>query len=528
MGGALKSSSSEFEGHESRASLHRIVRNSVFNSVVNAISAISYMVLFIALARGLQPTAMGEYYTLFALILVVQMVFEMGIPTVMTGRIARTPSRQKEILAEATVLATISIAAQIALFACMGLAASRFSSHPGALPRFLLGGCAAAAIQIQRYCAGVFRAFELFKYENVMRLGQGSSLAIAVLVLIKSGAAELNLMIAVLTASHVLAALYMIVNLWGRFRSPGWHWDRARMKDWLAESIPLGISESIRGQGWQLDTVLLGLMQPAVVVGIYNAAYRPLTMFYWLPLAATAATYPTFVRLATSPLQFNQAVANCIRMLWIGALPVAVVISLGAEQLITLLAGREYLEAAIPMRILVWKILFASLAILYRFVFAAIGQLPSLARIVLVAAVLDAAAELILIPRWGYLGACSGTLLGEFVFTAMTLVVCGQLKIRCMDWNLLARAALAASVMAALLWPVHRAPLPIFLSAAAVATGVYVLCCLLTGALGWAEARHLFDALGGRKGSTSSAHETVGVPLTAPPFEDLSEESAHR
>jgi O-antigen/teichoic acid export membrane protein len=215
-------------------------------------------------------------------------------------------------------------------------------------------------------------------------------------------------------------------------------------------------------------------------------------------------------------------------MVWIGALPIAVIISLGAEQLITLLAGREYLEAALPMRLLVWKILFASLAILYRFVFAAIGKLPSLARIVLLAAALDAATELILIPRFGYLGACFGTLLGEFVFATLTIAVCRQLNIRCMDWTSLARAALAGGAMAALLWPVRQTPLSVFLPAAAIATLVYLLCCLLSGALGWAEARHLYDALGGRKESLPGARETVGAPLTSPPFEDVSEESAHR
>jgi O-antigen/teichoic acid export membrane protein len=320
----------------------------------------------------------------------------------------------------------------------------------------------------------------------------------------------------------------MVVSLQWRFRSLGWRWDPARMKEWFTEAIPLGVSESIRGQGWQLDTVLLGLMQPAVVVGMYNAAYRPLTMFYWLPLAASAATYPTLVRLAGNPPQFNQAVSNCIRMLWIGALPVAVIISLGSEQLVTLLAGRDYLEAALPMRILVWKILFASLAILYRFVFAAIGQLPSLARIVLLAAAIDATAELILIPRWGYLGACSGTLLGEFVFTAMTLVVCRQLNIRCMDWSGLARAALSAGLMGAVLWSVHQTPLTIFLPAAAAATLFYFLCCLLTGALGWAEARHFYDALVGRKESVTAGPGTATVPLMSPPFGDVAEESARR
>jgi O-antigen/teichoic acid export membrane protein len=474
---------------------HRSVRNSVFNTLINGTSAVSYMVLFIALARGLQPAAMGEYYTLFAVVLIVQLVFEMGIPTVMTGRISRVPSEFRGIVTEATALQAFSVGGQFIAFLCMGTLAAWHSGDTGTLLRFLLGGCAAAGIQVQRFCAGIFRADELFIYENVMRLGQGLGLAVTVVALISFGVTNLTLMIAVLAASHALGALFLVVNVQNRYHCLTWRAGLGGVKGWLAEALPLGVTDSIRGQGWQLDTVLLGILQPASVVGLYNAAYRPLSVLYWLPTAASAATFPTLVQLARRPDLFNRAVANSVRILWIVSLPVAVIISVGAEHFIALLAGHEYVDAALPMRLLVWKILFASLAIQYRFVFAAIGKLSTLARIALFATALDVATELVLIPFWGYFGACSGTLLGELVFTLLTLSVCKQLGIRCADWGPITRAALAGCVMGALLCSARQVALPAFLIAAAAATGVYLLVCLLAGALGWDELGSFYEAL---------------------------------
>jgi O-antigen/teichoic acid export membrane protein len=366
----------------------------------------------------------------------------------------------------------------------------------------------------------VFRGFELFKFENITRLWQGASLAISVITLIELGASDLNLMVALLAASNVVSALYMVFSLIRRYPVLAWHWDLARMKDWLTEAIPLGICESIRGQAWQMDTVILGLLQPAAVVGLYSVAYRPLTILNWLPLAAAAATFPMLVRLAGSPAQFNRAVANSTRMLLINALPLAVVISVGAEYLVTTLAGKEYVDAAMPMRILVWKILLSSLAILYRLVFAAVGKLPALARLILLGAALDAASELVLIPLWGYLGACCGSLIGEVAFDLMALQACRALGIQCINWRSLAGAVVAAGTMAAALSLARGTALPVFILAAGGATLLYFAVCLLTGALNWNELRHLSDSIRGvkatrdRESKESETDETGAMTAT--------------
>src|SRR5262249_1203666 len=152
--------------------------------------------------------------------------------------------------------------------------------------------------------------------------------------------------------------------------------------------------------------------------GIYSVAYRPHAPLVFLPRSVLAATFPAFTRMAADAATLGRAFAQSIRLLWIAGLPIAVAISLYAEPLITTLAGREYLEAVPLMRILIWKTALAFLSTQFRFLFAAVGKLQTYARLVLVVFLLEAVVEMALIPWWGCLGACTGSVLGELGFTA--------------------------------------------------------------------------------------------------------------
>ena len=60
----------------------------------------------------------------------------------------------------------------------------------------------------------------------------------------------------------------------------------------------MGLADVVRKLTWQLDTVLLALLQPAAVVGIYTVAYRPLGALNWLPQAVMSALFPSLARMA--------------------------------------------------------------------------------------------------------------------------------------------------------------------------------------------------------------------------------------
>src|SRR5205823_11229595 len=155
----------------------------------------------------------------------------------------------------------------------------------------------------------------------------------------------------------------------------------------------------------------------------------------WLPRAVATATFPAFARLAESDrAALSRAFSDSVRLLWIASLPLAVAICVCAEVVVRALAGYEYLEAAQPLRILIWIACLSFLSFPLGLLFAALGQQRLYARLVLAIFLLELVPEIVLIPVWGYYGACMGSEVGELVFTIVGLALCRSLGIGQIDW----------------------------------------------------------------------------------------------
>src|SRR5262249_42715050 len=146
-------------------------------------------------------------------------------------------------------------------------------------PGFVAAGGACAGLQVQRCCAGAFRAFDEFGAENAAAVLQGVAVAALVAALILIDRVSLGGVAAMLALSQALPAAYMIVRLVRRWPL-GWRLRGAVLRDWLRAGGLLGGGDMIRGMTWQMDSVLVGLLQPAAA-GLYNVAYRPLGPLNW-------------------------------------------------------------------------------------------------------------------------------------------------------------------------------------------------------------------------------------------------------
>ena len=277
-------------------------------------------------------------------------------------------------------------------------------------------------------------------------------------------------------------ALFLLINMQRR----GWlGWPRVpSAKNWLAESVPLGLGDVLRGLCWQIDTVLLGLLQPAAVVGFYSVAYRPLGPINWLPLGILTAMFPSFARMARDNRDaLQKTFASSIRLLWIASLPLGVFFCLCAETVILLLAGPDYREAAQPCALVIWITSLSFMSYPFRYLFTALGRPRLYAVLVLLMLTTQGTISLTLIPRWGYWGACTGSVVAESLFTTAGLILCYRLGVGGIEWSRLAVAAFAAVGMAGLLWPARTLAWPLLAVTAMAATAVYLALCILLGAV---------------------------------------------
>src|SRR4051812_38019333 len=165
-------------------SVRRIVGNSTMNLAAQGLNAFFNVVVVVLLARGIGKEALGAFYTVFALIIVVQVVLELGLSTVLTQRLVQAPATWNETVSEAIGLLIVVALASAAVLVGIGIAWSWLDGDPARVGHFAAAALACAAIQVERFTAAVFRASERFGFENLGRVVQGAIFAALVLALV--------------------------------------------------------------------------------------------------------------------------------------------------------------------------------------------------------------------------------------------------------------------------------------------------------------------------------------------------------
>ena len=353
------------------------------------------------------------------------------------------------------------------------------------VPMFAAAGLACALRVIMEFYAAVFRGLERFEYENIARVIQSGVFAIGVIACVyPPQEAALYKALAALVISNAASAFYIAWALERGWKCLRFELSREVIRTWVPESLPLGVGDLVQRITWQVDTILLGQLRPLGEVGLYSIAYRPLQPLNLVPRTVLAVTFPEFSRLAhVDRPALSRAFAASIRLLWIISLPISIAVCAIAEPLIVIPAGTEFVEAAIPLRLLIWIVNLSFISTQFRFLFTAIDQQRTFTRLVVPILALKVIAELALIPLLGYYGACLGALLAE-----ASLVVAGLWMLRAhglggLDWLRMARALPAGIAMAVPLWLLQGVHWTMLIAATTAAGLLYFPLAIACGAV---------------------------------------------
>ena len=168
----------------------------------------------------------------------------------------------------------------------------------------------------------------------------------------------------------------------------------------------------------QIDQIMLGNIIGNASVGIYSAAVRLSTMWYFIPVIITTSIFPSIVELKKNneKLYLSRLQTLYNLMSWI-AIPIAFGAALLSNNIIDFLYGQTYRGAAVVLAIHIWTGIF---------VFLGVASHQSLltenyTRIVFLRTFVGATANIILnlifIPRYEANGAALTTLISQFLTT---------------------------------------------------------------------------------------------------------------
>ena len=190
---------------------------------------------------------------------------------------------------------------------------------------------------------------------------------------------------------------------------------------WLRESWPLFVNQLLQGLFFKIDAVLLLPLAGAPPAGTYAAAYKVSEGAGIVSSTFTLALFPRLSRSSDpSTGQPREVLADAyrlpLRLLLQLAFPLAAGIALLSEPIVALIAGRDYLpESAIALSILICYLPLSYANGLTQYVLIAAGRQRLLTGAFVAALVFNFVANLILIPRFGYVGAAWVTVASEVV-----------------------------------------------------------------------------------------------------------------
>ncbi|HDR00080.1 MAG TPA: flippase [candidate division WOR-3 bacterium] len=458
----------------------RIFTNTVYLLAADIANKLLALAFFVIAARHLGVERFGVLSYAIAYVTTLGVFADLGLALYVTREVARRRGDAGQIVGDAITLRT---SASVLVGMLVALSVFVVGLHTEARGIVAICSVLVVANGLFLLLAGVFQGFERNVYTALSRIVQTGLLVLGALLLMRLSPRTdyfTWLFVGTALASAVTAYLLMV----RRVVRPVLRFDWRSSLAMLRSALPMGISAVLVTAYYWNGSVWLAAFAGERAVGVFAAPQRLVFGIAALGMAFSGAMYPHMARVQAEGGQRLVAVlGRALRYVSLLAIPVAILGAVLATEAVELVYGRDYAESALVFRLLVvWGcfVFFNSLLSNYyysadraRFATAQAG----------VSLCVNVVANILLIPRFGALGAAMALAGAELVGTAW--FVCGVAR----EWSRSDHRTLAVGIAKCLVAAVGAALLgrigallgaPIALAVAAVC---YFVLVLLLGAV---------------------------------------------
>jgi O-antigen/teichoic acid export membrane protein len=486
-------------------------------SLTNKAIDFAFAMLYV---RLLGPVGTGQYAFVVAIYGFFEIISRYGLGTLLTRDVAADKGQSSRYLTNVIVLRTLLWLATLPLLALVVLGYRVVGDLPW-LDATGIGTQEVQAIAILALAmlfanwadalSSLFYAFEKMEYPagltNAIALFKVTLGALVLLL----GWGYVGLAIVAL-AMNVVQTLWLYLLVRTTLFRPQWQPDRT-LQGWMVRvSGPLMINHLLATIFWRIDIWILRPLAGAASVGLYSVGLKYLDGLNIVPSVFTMAVFPLMSRYARQGSDnLLRAYVLSLRLLVVVSLPIAMLITVLAEPLVWLVGGAQYLNipesvqlfgreitylggSDLALRVIIWSIPIGFVNSVTQYVLIAVNQQGRLTRAFLFGVIFNVVGNLLVIPRFGYVGAALVTILSEFslIFPFYASV---RQHVGVVPWaSIFVRPLLATSVMGAATYGLLIIGVNVWL-AAPIGALVYALVLWLLGALRGEEIEVLRRAL---------------------------------
>jgi O-antigen/teichoic acid export membrane protein len=478
-----------------------MIRNLLY-SLGGGLSALLLFGLFLVAARELGETRFGLFSYALAFVFIFEYLADFGVTDITIREVARARESARRYLAN-----TLGYRAFLALLVYAGilLAVRLVNDDPQAVRLVTILGLSFILRTLLLSVRCFYKAFERFDVDTgavvldrLLLFGLGS-----VVVLVTESPEALAWTFVAVRGVSSLAGLLLLRRVMPLARP---HFDWPFIRELQRQGLAIGGFNVVMNAMTYIDVIMLKFWRSYAEIGWYSAAYRIYLGMAMLPSVLMVVFAPALARLFTAEtLAPHRALSGSVfRLYWPAACGLVLVGVAGARTWIGLAYGAEYAPAVPAFQILMGGLGLIFLSVYFNTILISINCQRRALWIALGGLALNVAVNLLVIPRWGYLGAAAATLLAEALIVGLFALAVrsdyGTLPDAGALWRPL--AALGAGAPFLLLSGIGE-PLRVLLALAA-----YLVALAALGVPSAAERRMLLARLGRRPG-----RPPVAVPL---------------
>jgi O-antigen/teichoic acid export membrane protein len=397
----------------------QLVRGGAGSVLVQVTSQLLALALGIVLARGLGAEGYGVYAYAMALMTLLMVFAELGMPTLLIREVAASEacqdwSRIRGVLLRALQIvfsAAVALATIAALVLWLQIDEVSTSQREtlvwviALLPFAALTRVMMAAVQGLQHVVKA-QVVDFLVRPVLVLLGVGCLFIFAPGMRLPQYAMAVHLGATIVVLYIAAVVLYRCLP-----RSVHATAARYRTRKWLASAIPLTLIGGAIIINSQTDILMLGFFRTSEDVGVYRVAVKGAVLVAFAQQAANAVIAPQFARLYAQGDQarLQHLVTVSARITLLAALPVALTFVLAGGAIAGFAFGHEFTQSHTPLAILaVGQLVNAAMGSV-GFLLNMTGHERDVARTLLITAGLNVLLNLFLIPRFGMAGAASAT-----------------------------------------------------------------------------------------------------------------------
>ncbi|MCW8194216.1 flippase [Proteobacteria bacterium 005FR1] len=375
----------------------------------------------VLVARYLGPEEFGVLSYAISLTAIFAAAGQMGLAGLVVREIVADPPRQTVVLGTVAWLKLAGMAVAFALLIAFSALYEGLETEEFLLLLILASALFFQPADVADYW---FQAHLQERYTALARTGALLASSLAKVALVVGGAGLLALGVAhaaqAVIAAVLLFAFYKAVS--GRTFTT-WKFDAAEAKNLLKQGWLVYLGSILAVVNLKIDQVMLKWYIGSDEVGIYAVAAQLSEAWYFIPTAIVASFFPKLIQLKSSdPAAYHQRLQQLFDMLFLLAAATAVGVYLISTPLVKVFFGENYLKSAIILNVHIWAGIFVFMRALFsRWILIEHALAFSIITQGL-GALTNIGVNMLLIPRFGGLGAAVATLFSYAMSSYLALL----------------------------------------------------------------------------------------------------------